>query len=110
MVDRLDGGVRIVDGRGQRLVSDVDQAAQPEQHVLDHGALEPDLDGVSHRLVQQRGARRGLVGGARPSPGDGGAGWMAWRYPEVAAGTTTACGGGSGQRASGSGSLAASWG
>jgi hypothetical protein len=46
MVDRLDGGVRIVDCRGQRPIGDVDQAAQAEQDILDHSALEPDLDGA----------------------------------------------------------------
>ena len=71
MVDRLDGGVGIVDRRGQRPVGDVDQAAQAEQHVLDHGALEADENGFGEGRSQHRRGGWWPVGGARPGPGDG---------------------------------------
>jgi hypothetical protein len=40
VLDRLDAGVGVVDGRRQRLVGDVDQPADAEADVLHHGPLE----------------------------------------------------------------------
>jgi hypothetical protein len=51
LVDRLQGGGRVVDAGGEGPVGDVGELAEAEGHVLLHGPLPAELDGGDQALV-----------------------------------------------------------
>jgi hypothetical protein len=69
VLDRLDAGGGVVDRRRQDLAADIDQTAQPEGHVLDHGPLEADGHHGGQRRLERLGVSRRLV--EVPAPVEG---------------------------------------
>jgi hypothetical protein len=74
VIDGLDGGVGVVDRRGQCFACRVDQLPDPERGVLLQGPLEPDPDSGLQDPREQLPVRCRVAGGSGPDPRERGPG------------------------------------